>query len=617
MFSYKMVYNGYYKLGKIASQMGNTTIDGLKVRSAKKPAPRVQKSTGATLPLARKTTKPKVATQAPKRATASRSVAKDFARQDNDDWSDLLGQIGDEKATETKPARRAENFDDYDSYNDDYNEDLPVNDWDEDKVDALEDGKTYSDDWMADWGGEGDDLLDDDFSFVEERPRRQTSNKKWHKPKIRKHLGRKVVTIIILLVLAGGVALFMWGDALISKLTGGRSGLWDTFSALIADTVPFAEDANGRTNVLIFGTEGYDMAGSVGNGQHSGSQLTDSIMVISFDQDTKDVALISLPRDLKVSRACYAGKINEVYTCHNDNGNNEQGGAEALARQVGEVLGLDIQYWVHVNWGSLVQIVDELGGITVTLDEDINDVSYTGAVIQAGVPVTLNGDAAAGLARARHGTVGGDFTRGNTQQKIVIAIVQKALETQLGWNKVLGLLNILGDNLRTNLEAENFKSGFVMISGFNINNIRQVLLMDYVNNVFYLTTANINELSYVVPALGEGRYDEIQEYIRQMLSSDPAVREGATIAVLNATEAYGVAGAERNRLVENGYNVIRVGDAEAETCQEKYCIFVTTDAKPGTQAALEQNYGVGAAWAGDNVAWTGADIIVVIGRVDE
>lgn len=600
--------------------MGNTTIDGLKVRSAKKPAPRARKSAGATLDLAKKpATKSKlVAAKAVRKPVSPRVVAKDFAKQDDGDWSDLLGQMGTEKAEKKKPTYRDDLFDE--ELDDNLDNSSVDNDWDDDKVDALEDGKAYEeDDWMADWGGEGDSLLNDDFSFVDEdkKPQRKTRSGKKAKRGRKKHWGRRIAIIIVLLVIAGGVAIFLWGDALISRLTGGRSGLWDTFSAMIADTVPFEEDARGRTNVLVFGTEGYNMNGDTGDGQHDGSQLTDSIMVISFDQDTKDVALISLPRDLKVPRACYAGKINEVYSCHNDNGNNEQTGAETLARQVGEVLGIDIQYWVHVNWGSLVQIVDNLGGITVTLDEDINDVSYTGAMIQAGVPVTLNGDAASGLARARHGTVGGDFTRGNTQQKIVIAIVQKVLETQLSWNQALNLLNILGDNLRTNLAAENFKSGFVMISGFNIENIRQVPLMDYNNDVYYLSTANINDISFVVPALGEGNYDDIQAYVGQMLNSDPTVREGARIVVLNATDAVGVAGAERNRLVEKGYNVVQVGDVASESCQEKYCVFLTNDTKPATQAALEQSYGVSAQWTNDSLPWTDADIIVVIGATDE
>ena len=69
---------------------------------------------------------------------------------------------------------------------------------------------------------------------------------------------------------------------------------------------------------------------------------------------------------------------------------------------------------------------------------------------KAGEPLTVDGTKALGLARARHGTTGGDFTRGNTQQKIVEGIAQKVLQNGVGVNEALGLLNILGDNLRSN-----------------------------------------------------------------------------------------------------------------------------------------------------------------------
>lgn len=163
------------------------------------------------------------------------------------------------------------------------------------------------------------------------------------------------------------------------------------------------------------------------SGTHDGAQLTDSIMIVSFDQKTQDVALLSLPRDLKVPMACSAGKVNEVYWCNNQNGTNEEAGALALAEQLRQVLGIEFQYWAHVNWGALMDIVDTLGGVTVTLDEDINDKGHTGTVIQAGVPTHINGLQAVALARARYGTAGGDFTRGNSQQKIMEGIIKNYL----------------------------------------------------------------------------------------------------------------------------------------------------------------------------------------------
>lgn len=454
-----------------------------------------------------------------------------------------------------------------------------------------------------------------------DEPKKKKSGKK---PKsVKKKLRpRKVVAWVFLAILViGGGAFYLWGDALISKLTNGNSGLWDTVMSMMSETVPFETDANGRTNVLVFGTEGYDMDGSAdGGGKHDGSQLTDSIMVISFDQETKDVALLSLPRDLKVSMACSAGKVNEVFMCHNQNGNNETAGAEALMSQVGEVLGIDFQYWAHVNWGSVVSIIDSIGGITVTLDEDINDRYYTGMVIKAGVPTQLTGIQAVALARARHGTQGGDFTRGNSQQKIVEGIVRKLLDEGVDWTKALNLLNILGDNLRTNFSSDNVKAGVHLVSGFDMANIRQVPLVDYDNGVYYVATASINGLSYVVPNNPTYSYRDIQAYVKKMFSSNPAVREEAEIAIYNASDAIGVAASERDKLESEGYTVASVGDAASGDCGEQYCVFALSDSAPATKAALEAKYGVTAKSASELPADIRAglvDFVIVIGQAGE
>ena len=432
----------------------------------------------------------------------------------------------------------------------------------------------------------------------------------------KKHKKWKIALVVILvLVLGAGTVLLIWGDAIISRLTNGNSGIWDTLAAVVSEEVPFETDENGRTNVLVFGTEGYDMNGTVAGGQHDGAQLTDSIMVVSFDQETKDVAMVSLPRDLKVG-ACMVGKINEVFSCNNADGTNEEAGALALAETVEEVLGLQIQYWAHVNWASLIEIVDTLGGITVTFDEDIYDPGYTGVSATAGVPITLNGEQALAFARARHGTQGGDFTRGNTQQKIVMAIVQKVIDNGVGVTEAFSLMNILGDNLRTNFSAENIKSGVKLASGFDVGAMRQIKLVDYDNQVYYLTTPTINGISYVTPTAGDGVFGEIQELVAQQTSSDPVVREGAVLAVYNGTEGYGVAGAEREALEAAGFTIETVGDTAVGNCTERYCVYVLNDEKAGTRAALEERYGVTARPEAELPAdiWAGAaDFVVIVG----
>lgn len=436
------------------------------------------------------------------------------------------------------------------------------------------------------------------FDFDEETGSLKTSDnpepltKKEKPKKERKKVGKvrkilSIISLIVVVVLIGGIIwLVIWGNDIIAKITGGQGNIFD----LIVPTEtyePLKTDENGRTNILAFGTSGYNMEGEEGNGIHDGAALTDSIMAISLNQETGDIAMISLPRDLKASPTCTAtGKINEVYWCNNMDGENEQAGAEALMNEVGDILGIDFQYYAHLNWGSLIQIVDILGGITITLDEDINDIGWTNAVFEAGVPYTLNGEEALGLARARHGTASGDFTRGASQQKILIGIKDKLFEKNLSIPDLISLASALGDNLRTNFSIEELKSLAHLTYDYDFNSMRQISLLDPVQ---LFTTGTINGISYVLPVGGASYYNNIQEYIAKMIDNDPRVYEEPTILVLNGTDEGGVASDEQNRLETEGYQNIDIDNAPEGDYPDKYSIY-EVNSKPGTKALLESFY---------------------------
>ena len=156
-------------------------------------------------------------------------MVQTFEAEDADDWSTLLGQLDDN--TEAK--------------------ELSI---DEELIgeDKEETAKTKRGEKKSQKKGKGD-----------KKPK-----KRW----------KKIVLIIILLILVvGGAVTYFWGDAIISRLTNGNSGLWDAFHSLVSEEVPFETDEHGRTNVLIFGTEGYDMAGSAHGGTHDGDFIQYSI----------------------------------------------------------------------------------------------------------------------------------------------------------------------------------------------------------------------------------------------------------------------------------------------------------------------------------------------------
>ena len=441
--------------------------------------------------------------------------------------------------------------------------------------------------------------------------------KKMHKKPVSKK--RKIITgilLFIVLILLGGVIWFiLWGNDIIAKITGGQGNIFDLFTENYVD---LKTDENGRTNILAFGTSGYNMDGDEGNGTHDGAQLTDSIMVISLDQKTGDVAMLSLPRDLKASSTCTAtGKINEIYWCNNMDGNNEQSGAEALSNEVGKILDLDFQYYAHLNWGSLIQIVNTLGGIEVTLDEDISDYGWTGAVFKAGETYTIDGDQALGLARARHGTASGDFTRGASQQKILIGIKDKVLEKQLSLTDIISLASTLGDNLRTNFSIDEMKSLAHLTYDFDFNNIRQVSLIEPER---LMTTGTINGISYVLPVGGNGNYSNIRAYVAKMFSSDPKQYEDPTILILNANDTPGAAANEKIKLEEDNYPTIYVDDVPATgEFENEYTLYARTEDKPSTKKLLEEKYNTTAKTLEELPAGidTTCDFVIIVNKKSE
>src|SRR5690606_9827123 len=135
----------------------------------------------------------------------------------------------------------------------------------------------------------------------------------------RRSLAKRILRWTALLVLLGVLGAGIYTG--VKFIAAGGSIFQGNFFDLIR-TDPLKTDSNGRTNILIFGTS---PAG------HDGNLLTDSVMVMSLDQESKDAFLISMPRDLWVSydKPCsvgYQGKFNAVYLCGSNYGKDEVAG---------------------------------------------------------------------------------------------------------------------------------------------------------------------------------------------------------------------------------------------------------------------------------------------------
>lgn len=411
-----------------------------------------------------------------------------------------------------------------------------------------------------------------------------------------------IIFIVITLGLLGGWVAYKTLNAGGNIFKGNILGL--------IQSAPLKQDANGRSNILILGTSEDDPG-------HGGAFLTDSMMVVSIDQKNKTTSMFSIPRDLhvKYGMACnsgYEGKVNEYFNCVNEDYTTAEAEQERLTKTrefIGSIFGMDIQYGVHVNNTVIKDAVNAVGGVDVdiqgsngapgVLDRNFDwrcnykchYVKYENGVHH------LDGERALFLAMARgsieptYGLGNSNFDREKNQQKIIIALKEKAVSTgtltDLG--KVTGLIDSLGNNLRTNFETSEIRTLMQLGADISSDNIKTISLFD--GDTPVLASGPYRGASVVMPVAGIFDYSDIRAFLKQKLSTDPVTREGANIIVLNGSGVPGVAQAEADKLTEVGFIVSEVGNAPDNT-YENVEIYQVGAGMTGTKSRLESSFGV-------------------------
>lgn len=444
-----------------------------------------------------------------------------------------------------------------------------------------------------------------------------------------KRLKRFFIVVAVLLLLAGGFI------GIKAFLAGGRVFDGNLFAALFSDGKPLQTDANGRVNILMFGTSEDDP-----DHANAGADLADSIMIASIDPQKKTGFMVSVPRDLwvKYGKACasgYEGKVNVLYACGKGQRNDEREGAEYMQKIIGQAFGIDFQYYVQVNYTALTTMVDAVGGITVEIDSDdprgILDRNFDWKcgyrcyyVKYPNGPVQLNGEKTLALARARnaaggYGLGGGNFDREQYQQKILIALKDKATSAGTLANPVAvgGLIDSLGNNVRTNFDAGEVKTLVALGQELDSNNLKRLSLLGNEDDPKsrLVTTGSYGGQSIVRPVAGIYDFSDIKAFIRKQMSGNAAVAENATIDVLNGTGVAGAAQAKADELEAEGYTVGSIANAPAGN-YGTYAVYDMTKGKlPQTAARLQKDLGV-SILSGDNLpagVVTEADFVIIIG----
>ena len=233
----------------------------------------------------------------------------------------------------------------------------------------------------------------------------------------------------------------------------------------------------------------------------------DSLMLITFNPNTMNATILSIPRDTLVPIACYKNharnKINSA----------AYGGIDCMKKTIENYTGIDIDYWATVNFTGLIDLVDALGGIKVDVPYAFCESSSERLFgkhtiyVEKGLQ-TLDGKKALAFARNRHPWPqfcpkkyskynSNDFIRGQNQQQIVNAILNE-LKNIRTLKEVYALLDVVGDNINTNIDKETMMTGFdtfknLLLKSRNIDNedfvgTQRLYLSGYdkyINKIYY------------------------------------------------------------------------------------------------------------------------------------
>ncbi|MGE5297816.1 MAG: LCP family protein [Acidobacteriaceae bacterium] len=345
---------------------------------------------------------------------------------------------------------------------------------------------------------------------------------------------------LILLILALGLVYAGFNGAQIlsktNKIFTGKGNIFVRVSKMIfGKTQPLQGEETGTVNILLLG---------YGGPGHDGAYLTDTMIVASINMETKEVVLISIPRDFVISFPNRGfQKINAAYA-YAEASQPGTGGPAAIAAAE-KVTGLTIPYYASVDFKGFVKAVDHVGGVDITVDRTFTDNMYPNSKNGYLPPVTftkgiehMNGERALIFARSRHGNngEGNDFARSERQKKILVAMKTKLQNLGLtDISTINELLNDFTENFRTNLEPTELKRLSEVAHDIPADNIYSLSLDPDEKLICQGMIEDYTVKAYVIQPCEGKTLADIHAYLVNATTIAKLSKEGATIEVQNTT----------------------------------------------------------------------------------
>ncbi len=438
---------------------------------------------------------------------------------------------------------------------------------------------------MSDWVNKKIDLLKADLRSEADAPAAGQFN---HQPK-NKPL-KRVAVLLTFIFIAFVVFAF-------NRNSSEPSSSWFYNLPIISQIKHLVESADvklkgedrDQVNILLLG---------IGGKNHDGGLLTDTIILTSLKPSEKKLSLLSIPRDLAVPIENMGWqKINSVnaYAEMKEPGS----GGLAVSQTISDVFQTPIDYYLTVDFTGFEKIIDDLGGIKITVDNTLDDYKYPilgnedspwdqrweHLHIEKGEQ-TMNGSLALKYVRSRHagGVEGSDFARSRRQQKVLEAVKAKVMSLNILFKPAMisKTISDIQENYSTNLKiweiiklwelGKNIKSED--ISSNVLDNSPDGLLVD---------TVGVDGAYLLSPRSGD--FSEIQYLINNIFAeapvSDKAVikQQPATVEVRNGTWINGLANKTALDLEKYGFDIVRIGNTSQKNFEKTVIYDLTYGAK--------------------------------------
>ena len=382
-------------------------------------------------------------------------------------------------------------------------------------------------------------------------------------------------------------------------------------------------DGKERLNVLMVGSDQRESGESFN---------TDTMIVVSVDPATGQVAMFQVPRDMadvpvpanarSVWGSVYRGKINSWFT-QNRNRTDLWPGKSAQARGfaslkaiLGELYGLDIRYYVMVNFDGFVKVVDTLGGVQVNVQMPVAESTYpldsghSGRIYIPAGPQHMTGTQALIYARSRHRAT--DFDRGRRQQRVLVSL-RDQMSAQAIIANLPGLVDALKGSVKTDIKTSDLPKLLALAEGVDTKNIRSYVFAPSVYATEYQNSPRGYIITPNVPRIRRAVKDAFKVTPAVLALRDRLGTEAARVWVINASGRTGLAADAADYFAYNGLEASAPNQRSDNLAKTRVVVYNGAEAEmPETIAYLEEVLGLTVTTATDPLVTV--DMIVTLGK---